>query len=521
MDALVYRTAKQSDADPRDYVLSDENVDRYGEVITAGGWNLQNFKNHPIALFNHHSDAIIGRWENVRIEGRKLLGRLILAAEGTSATVDEVRRLWQQKMLRAVSVGFRPLDKEKLSETADEYFGPFRYLKQELVEASLVAVPANPNALQVSRSFVLPADARKQLFGKLAPEEPSPRDRRSPASSPGLLPSGMKSMKLSDQIKTAQRELTGLRDKLTDLSNNDEPDDDEVQLSEQLPIEIEAATRKLERLQNMERALATRAAAEAVDQDPPLQTRQAANTEIQRPFAVPKKKIEPADLLVRSAALLAMSYGRREPLQAMLAANYGNDEATGVILRAATSPALMTTVGWAAELVETVNAAFIDRLLETSIYAPLSNRGARFTFGRAGAIKIPGRASSPRVAGSWVGEGAAQAGQAGGVHLDHPVAVQAGRDQRLLARDRRAFDPGDRADPPPGDGRTTPARRSTAILIDTMAATTVRPAGLLNGLSTLTPSADGATRPDAMIADIKALLAGDHHAATVAATSSS
>src|SRR4029077_17430047 len=83
MDGLVYRAAKQSEADPYEYVLSDETVDRYGEVIQADGWDLSEFKadRNPIALFNHNSDAVIGRWEKVRIEGKRLLGRLILAEE--------------------------------------------------------------------------------------------------------------------------------------------------------------------------------------------------------------------------------------------------------------------------------------------------------------------------------------------------------------------------------------------------------------------------------------------------------
>ena len=153
MQGLVYRTAKQTESDPDLYCLSDETVDRMGEVISVDGWELGNFKHNPIALFNHHSDKIVGSWKNVRVDGKRLLGHLVLADEGTSPDVDTARKLRQQGHLRSVSVGFRAIDKQPLTKDADPYFGPFKYLRQELVECSLVAVPANPNAHQVARSL--------------------------------------------------------------------------------------------------------------------------------------------------------------------------------------------------------------------------------------------------------------------------------------------------------------------------------------------------------------------------------
>src|SRR5215207_9411878 len=37
-----------------EFVMSDESVDRMGDVIEASGWDLANFNRHPIALFNHN-----------------------------------------------------------------------------------------------------------------------------------------------------------------------------------------------------------------------------------------------------------------------------------------------------------------------------------------------------------------------------------------------------------------------------------------------------------------------------------
>lgn len=145
---IIERLLANSDQDTLEFCMSDESVDRVGDVIEAAGWQLNKFRKNPIALYGHDRYAPpIGTWEKVRIEGSRLLGHLKLAEPGTSPFIDAIRSLVAQKVLRAVSVGFKPLLKEKLSDKSDEWFGPFRFKKQELLECSLVAVPANSNAL--------------------------------------------------------------------------------------------------------------------------------------------------------------------------------------------------------------------------------------------------------------------------------------------------------------------------------------------------------------------------------------
>ena len=138
---------------PNEYVMSDGSVDRMGDVVDPAGWDLKNFKAHPIALLNHDRDQIIGKWVDVRVDGKQLRGRLELADEGTSPLVDNVRKLVAQNILRAVSVGFRPIEQQPLDKNASELWGPFKFTKSELLECSLVAVPANPHALSTAKSL--------------------------------------------------------------------------------------------------------------------------------------------------------------------------------------------------------------------------------------------------------------------------------------------------------------------------------------------------------------------------------
>src|SRR3546814_12169271 len=86
--------------------MSDETVDRMGDVIEAAGWQLKNFVKNPIALFNHDSRFVIGHWTDVKVEGKKLIGKLNLLPKGISERLDEIRAAVEAGVLRAVSAGF-------------------------------------------------------------------------------------------------------------------------------------------------------------------------------------------------------------------------------------------------------------------------------------------------------------------------------------------------------------------------------------------------------------------------------
>ena len=162
---MIHKTGTQSAESPFEFILSDESVDRVGDVIEAKGWDLEQFKRNPIALFAHNHDKPVGVWENIRVVGKELRARLKLAAEGTSAEIDTLRKLVEQRILRAVSVGFQPLEGVPIKET-----GGYRYTKSTLHEGSLVAVPCNANALAVAKSAGCTPDDLAKLFPDSRPE---------------------------------------------------------------------------------------------------------------------------------------------------------------------------------------------------------------------------------------------------------------------------------------------------------------------------------------------------------------
>ena len=132
-------------------------------------WRRRHRLSHPRAFVFHQAKSPIGMWINIRRENNQLIADLKLAARGTSRVIDELRSLIEQKILRAASIGFGVIKSEPLDP--EKPYGGQRYTKTELMEASLVAVPANPNALTLARS--LSAEARALFFVDEAQGNPS------------------------------------------------------------------------------------------------------------------------------------------------------------------------------------------------------------------------------------------------------------------------------------------------------------------------------------------------------------
>lgn len=134
-------------------VASEEVEDRHGEVISIDGWNLKNFKKNPQLLWMHnltHGRSLpIGRAEKIGI--RTIDGVKKLVFEPVFEEITEfgrtVKRFVEEGWLNTFSVGMLPLEKEDN-----------RYLKQELLEVSLVPVPALASAEIISRSKAMSLD---------------------------------------------------------------------------------------------------------------------------------------------------------------------------------------------------------------------------------------------------------------------------------------------------------------------------------------------------------------------------
>lgn len=133
------------------FVFSDESVDRYGDVISARGWDLSNFNKNPIALFGHDAGSVgnvVGKAKNVRVEGPRLVGDIEFMDGATNPNAEAVFQMVKGGWLNTVSVGFLPLD----WEASKERKGGVDFKRQELLEISIVPIPANPNAVALAKA---------------------------------------------------------------------------------------------------------------------------------------------------------------------------------------------------------------------------------------------------------------------------------------------------------------------------------------------------------------------------------
>ena len=136
-----------------DFVSSSAAVDRYHEVIEPGGWRLENYLRNPVFQNAHkYGDVVhtLGRALKtavVEAGGRPVLAQRIEFAVESNPVAKIAYGLYKGGFLRAVSVGFVPLRWEDMDGKGGGEGVRRRYLEQELLEVSAVAIPANPEAL--------------------------------------------------------------------------------------------------------------------------------------------------------------------------------------------------------------------------------------------------------------------------------------------------------------------------------------------------------------------------------------
>lgn len=486
---IVYKTGARA-GDGLEFVLSDATIDSYGDTIDAAGWDLKNFKKNPIALFGHSSSFPIGTWSSVRVEGGKLLGKLTLAAQGTSARIDELIALVEQGILRAVSVGFMPIEAEPIDPQRP--YGPQRYKKQELRECSLVSVPANPAALAVAKSLNLSDETMSMAFGEQAGmrrRDTTDHGRNAGNKSSIERTKGMTT--LAQRIENAQNELNAKRDRLVELTAADDMD---VTAVDELTLQVDTAEKALAALKAAEAKIGI-AAASGAPASPAL---------ARKPLGFQQKDVKGFDLLVRAATVNVLAKAKGKAIDKVLDEAYPGHEATALVAKADQTIGTTGVSGWASELFQTVNADFLQALTGFSIYPALARRGISLSAEGASTVSIP-RRTAGTAGGGWVAEGSpirvGKLTTAAATLTPKKMGVIVAYSDELGERSIPAIEGLVRR----AILEDTAATLDSALL-DATAVSSARPAGLLNGVSAAATGYGGGDH-EAVKADFKALLA--------------
>lgn len=133
---------KASSNDGRfEVVMSTNARDRSGEIVLQEGIDTRNYEKNPVVLFAHnYYDLPIGRVEEIIKESDKTIAKGVFVSKEINPKAQQIRKLYDAGIMKAVSIGFIPLEYEGNVIT-----------KSELLELSFVPVPANPEALAVAK----------------------------------------------------------------------------------------------------------------------------------------------------------------------------------------------------------------------------------------------------------------------------------------------------------------------------------------------------------------------------------
>jgi len=492
---------KQVDEDARVITgwATTPTADRMNDVVEPMGAEYT----LPIPLlWQHRSDEPIGQVTKATITkaGIEIVAKI---AKGVTAEIDRAWSLIKAGLVPGLSIGFKSLEHEIIPTTKG-----IRFKRWQFLELSAVTIPANASAtITTIRSL---DTAQRAASGQQVPRDvvqlnPPGASGRSQT----IAQEGTKMKTTAEQLAALEAKRMASAARMDAVMKQSRDEDrtasaDEADEFDKLAAEVDAIDKDLVRLRRLE-------ATKAAEAKPVTKAETAHEGSLARggltawaqPMPTP---VPPQDYVWRSLVCAVKGHFTKQSQYDVMKQEYGDDEPTravlNVITRAATVPADTVTSGWASQLVATSIQDFFAALMPNSVYPALAARGGKFTFGRAGIVSMPTRASTPTIAGSFVAQGS-------------PIPVRQGAFTAITFTPKKmgvissmTRDIAEHSTPAIEGLIRQAIVEDTAvaidsILLDATAATTTRPAGLKAGVSATTATAAGGL--NALIGDIRGL----------------
>lgn len=201
------------------FTISTGTVDRMGDTVAASGWDLGAYEKNPVVLWGHDYDHLpLGKGLDLKVEGSKLKATVQFIPFETpeiGSKAQAVFQLLKGGFLNAVSVGFRPIEYD-FSDDPERDFG-VDFTKQELLEFSVVTVPANPEALAEP-----PEAPPKSIGSKTMPANGKTTTKKAPVKKEGEEGNN----DLIEAVNALSERLEEVIDRLDVLENKDEDEDE-------------------------------------------------------------------------------------------------------------------------------------------------------------------------------------------------------------------------------------------------------------------------------------------------------
>lgn len=137
----------------RTVVISNSKLNSYGFRVLTAGIQIEQYQRNPILLWMHtrpwrgvkEEVNVIGRVENVRVDGDNLLGDLVFDTNDDFA--KSIEQKWDNDFLRMVSPGLEPIDWSTDTKVLVPGQTRATLAKSKLLEVSVADIGANDDAL--------------------------------------------------------------------------------------------------------------------------------------------------------------------------------------------------------------------------------------------------------------------------------------------------------------------------------------------------------------------------------------
>lgn len=388
-------------------VATTPEPDRLGDIVEPLGVK---FRNPMPLLWQHDTDKPIGtvKFSRPTEDGIDFEARLPKIDE-PGTLKDRVDEAWQSiklGLVRAVSIGFRSLERSLMKD------GGIRFIETEVMELSLVTIPANASAtIQQIKSIdaeLLAASGR----GQESEGPPGVTGKSKTKSAPKDARKMSKHMTIAEQASAFEATRAAKAARMAELMSKAAEEGATLEEAESeeydgLELDVKKVDEHLVRLRALDAT--NKAAAKPIEQ--PATIQQASESRSARVISV-KANVPQGTAFTRYAMAIAGARGNRyEALQRAREDKTWHEQTPEVelclshdipmMMRAAVAAGTTTDATWASPLVVATNMAseFIDLLRPATILGRVP-----------GLRRVPFNISMPRAtAGTstgWVGEGA-------------------------------------------------------------------------------------------------------------------
>jgi HK97 family phage prohead protease len=394
---------KQVDEDARVITgtASTPTPDRLEDVVEPTG---AQFKLPLPLLWQHDSKQPIGHVTHAKVSkaGIEIVARI---AKNVTAEIERAWSLIKAGLVPGLSIGFKPIEHEFITETKG-----IRFTKWDWLELSAVTIPANSEATIATVKSI--DTAQRAASGQMKPRRVV---HLNPPGASGT--SQPKSAALEGAMKTIAEQITALEAKRSasaarmeavmqkSLDEDRTSDAGEQDEFDTLSGEVEALDKDLVRLRKIEqaKAFAARPVIKAETQHEGAATRGGSI------IVKPQPKMEPGQLFAQKVKCLALSQKVFRPAGDIAAEMYGSDSAVVAEFKANVPAGSTISGNWAANLYDTSSAAvaaFLEYLRPMTILGRFGTDGIPAL--RSVMFNTPIVTQTGGGAGYWVGQGKAK-----------------------------------------------------------------------------------------------------------------